>query len=93
MLISQKKLAGIILHVCKTEICFKFLYVLLLPFVLRQNCNCLDCVHYPRQVVLSFSYNHNSEYNKILKSDWLSTVLISALIGQCNRTIVYVMSK
>ena len=26
-------------------------------------------------------------YNKILKSDWLSTVLISALIGQCNRTV------
>ena len=25
--------------------------------------------------------NHN--YNKIFKSDWLSTVLISALIGQC----------
>ena len=30
------------------------------------------------------SINHN--YNKILKSDWLSTVLISALIGLCNRT-------
>ena len=29
------------------------------------------------------SINHN--YNKIVKSDWLSTVLISALIGQCNR--------
>ena len=28
--------------------------------------------------------NHN--YNKILKSDWLSTALISALIGQLNRT-------
>ena len=26
-------------------------------------------------------------YNKILKSDWLSTVLISALIGQFNRTV------
>ena len=25
--------------------------------------------------------------NKIFKSDWLSTVLISALIGQCNRTV------
>ena len=32
------------------------------------------------EVVSSFSYNHN--YNKILKSDWLSTVLISAIIGQ-----------
>ena len=29
--------------------------------------------------------NHN--INKILKSDWLSTVLISALIGQCYRTV------
>ena len=25
--------------------------------------------------------------NKILRTDWLSTVLISALIGQCNRTV------
>ena len=29
--------------------------------------------------------NHN--YNKIVKSDWLSTTLISALIGQLNRTV------
>ena len=29
--------------------------------------------------------NHN--YNKILKSDWLSTVLISAPIGQSNWTL------
>ena len=29
--------------------------------------------------------NHN--YNKIFKSDWLSTALISALIGQFNRTV------
>ena len=28
-------------------------------------------------------YNHN--YNKIVKSDWLSTSLISALIGQFHR--------
>ena len=27
---------------------------------------------------------HN--YDKILKSDWLSPVLISAVIGQCDRT-------
>ena len=32
-----------------------------------------------------FRPNHNQ--NKILKSDWLSTVLISALIGQFNRTV------
>ena len=30
-------------------------------------------------------YNHN--YNKILNFDWLSTALISALIGQFNRTV------
>ena len=36
-------------------------------------------------VQLCFSFNHY--YKKILKSDWLSTVLISALIGQCNRTV------
>ena len=30
-------------------------------------------------------YNHN--YNKILISGWLSTALISALIGQFNRTV------
>ena len=29
--------------------------------------------------------NHN--YNKILQSDWLSTALISALIGQLNKTV------
>ena len=33
---------------------------------------------------------HN--YNKILKFDWLSTALISALIGQSNRTM-HVMPK
>ena len=31
--------------------------------------------------------NDNHNYNKILKSDWLSTPLISALIGQFNRTV------
>ena len=30
---------------------------------------------------------HNHNYNKIVKSDWLSTALISALIGQFNRTV------
>ena len=39
---------------------------------------------------LYFPINHN--YNKIVKSDWLSTVLISALVGQCNRT-VHIMPK
>ena len=35
--------------------------------------------------IINFTYNHN--YNKIVKSDWLSTALISALIGQFNRTV------
>ena len=33
------------------------------------------------------NHNHNHNYNKIVKSDWLSTALISALIGQFNRTV------
>ena len=41
----------------------------------KLNKNC--CYYY-------YYYNHN--YNKILISDWLSTALISALRGQCNRT-------
>ena len=32
-----------------------------------------------------FCVNHN--YNKIVKPDWLSTALISALIAQFNRTV------
>ena len=31
--------------------------------------------------------NHNHNYNKIVKSGWLSTALISALIGQFDRTV------
>ena len=34
--------------------------------------------------------NNNHNYNKILKSDWLSTALISALIGQLNRTVLVI---
>ena len=34
----------------------------------------------PQGLSTFFSDNHN--YNKIVKSDWLSTALISALIGQ-----------
>ena len=40
----------------------------------------------PPDNLSQFSYpNHN--YNKIVKPDWLSTALISALIGQFNRTV------
>ena len=34
-----------------------------------------------------YIYNYNHNYNKIVKSDWLSTALTSALIGQFNRTV------
>ena len=34
-----------------------------------------------------YYHRHHHNYNKILNSDWLSTVLISALIAQCNRTV------
>ena len=33
------------------------------------------------------NYYSNHNFNKILKSDWFSTALISALIGQFNRTV------
>ena len=39
-----------------------------------------------------FYYYYNHNYNKFVKSDWLSTALISALIGQFNRT-VHIMPK
>ena len=45
-----------------------------------------DYVITPSEVVRSAkSFNHN--HNKIVKSGWLSTALISALIGQFNRTV------
>ena len=39
-----------------------------------------------------FPYN-KINHNKILKSDWLSTTLISALIGQFNRTVRVIPKK
>ena len=49
---------------------------------------------YQRRTTINFGisgyksdYSRNHNYNKILKSDWLSTALISALIGQFNRTV------
>ena len=50
--------------------------------------NCHSTLNYLWKKFYGFSIkslNHN--YNKILKSDWLSTALISALIGQFNRTV------
>ena len=40
-----------------------------------------------RSGILDSSITSNHNYNKIVKSDWLSTALISALIGQLNRTV------
>ena len=34
-----------------------------------------------------YYYSSNNNYSKILKSDWLSTVLISALTGQFKRKV------
>ena len=38
-------------------------------------------------IIIIINNNFNQNYNKIVKSDWLSTALISALIGQFNRTV------
>ena len=43
---------------------------------------CCTCFPLDQQ---AYTLNHN--HNKILKSDWLSTAPISALIGQLNRTV------
>ena len=65
---------------------------LLLHIVHIESCHCLTASwsfeFKPDRAC--FQFNHN--YNKIVKSDWLSTALISALIGQFDRT-VYVMPK
>ena len=41
----------------------------------------------PRIMSTDLKRLHN--YSKILESDWISTDLISALIGLCNRTVQY----
>ena len=41
----------------------------------------------PKRINNNINHNHNHNYNKIVKFDWLSTALISALIGQFNRTV------
>ena len=41
--------------------------------------------------VLKSNYYYNYNYNKIFKSGWLSTALISALIGQFNWTVRAIM--
>ena len=43
--------------------------------------------------ILMANIKHNHNYNKIVKSDWLSTALISALIGQFNRTVRVMPNK
>ena len=44
-----------------------------------------SAIHWVNHFPVNKAINHN--YNKIVKSDWLSTALISALIGEFNRTI------
>ena len=44
-----------------------------------------SAIHWVNLFPVNKAINHN--YNKIVKSDWLSTALISALIGQFNRTV------
>ena len=39
------------------------------------------------ELCCSYDYDNNHNYNKILKSDWLSAALISAVIGQFDRTV------
>ena len=60
---------------------------LLLHIVHIESCHCLTASwsfeFKPDRVC--FQFNHN--YNKIVKSDWLSTALILALIGQFDRTV------
>ena len=60
---------------------------LLLHIVHIESCHCLTAswsfAFKPDRAC--FQLNHN--YNKIVKSDWLSTALISALIGQFDRTV------
>ena len=60
---------------------------LLLNIVHIESCHCLTASwsfeFKPGRAC--FQFNHN--YNKIVKSDWLSTALISALIGQFDRTV------
>ena len=51
-------------------------------FAVNQSNEFLICL-----AINSVDFNINHTYNKILKSDWLSTTLISALIGQLNRTV------
>ena len=40
-----------------------------------------------RNSIKNYNFQRNHNYNKIVKSDWLSTALISALIGQFDRTV------
>ena len=60
---------------------------LLLHIVHIESCHCLTASwsfeFKPGRAC--FQFNHN--YNKTVKSDWLSTALISTLIGQFDRTV------
>ena len=62
----------------------QYTYWVLLNRVLKLFNYRIHSINRPGRL-LNFHHNHND--NKILKSDWLSTALISALIGQFNRTV------
>ena len=49
--------------------------------------HCLKHLSYELSINIIMPPDHNSYFNKSLKSDWRSTVLISALIGQCIMTV------
>ena len=71
--------------------CCRFLLWLDRVFMLYSQCNAHLIIFMNACAILNYfhyyyyCYNHN--HNKIVKSDWLSTALISALIGQFIRTV------
>ena len=65
-------------RLCTDYLVEKALFIYNHPYFGRSYSHYYYCCYY-------YYYNHN--YNKIVKFDWLSTALISALIGQFNRTV------
>ena len=56
------------------------------PQLMARSINAFIC-YYDDDNNHHHHHHHHHNYNKILKADWLSTALISALIGQLNRTV------
>ena len=55
--------------------------------------HCLKYLSSELSIKIIMPPSHNSYFIKSLKSDWLSTVLISALIGQCVMTVHVMPNK